>query len=399
MLPKPKPLLRCAAALLCLAAAPLHAAQIMGFTEARGAAFMDTLDLSQSPSLAPDGALTFTLDLRFAAHTARPVTGIAALVHYNSAKMEFLGISNIAPAATGMPNPQLLFRGGYRQNPPTITLNGETLTADTDRALPLAWFDLDGIAAAAGATRENPVRVATLIFKWKETAPIGDAHIAVTQSALGPRSGFTGVSARIQSPATVVVTASPAVLEAGVQSDVTVTCLLTRPARAETTCTLDSRVDSINDATIKIAPRTVSGARTFTITESTGELSVSLRSIDSPLVVRNPKPAVIALKEPKLLVSPRTIITEEGRSADIRVRLSVRPKDGNDVVVNAGITLADTEAAISPASLTFTASDWAQNQSVRVSSMEDMQVDGDKDYTITLSVDKDASAMNYHEKS
>ncbi|MGR3914534.1 MAG: hypothetical protein OD918_08455 [Gammaproteobacteria bacterium] len=194
-----KPLWKRAAAMLLFAGgAPLHAhasVHTMGFTEAgKGMPFITSKAVP--PVATRDASPEFRLDLHFGADS-HPVLGIAPLIHYNSRKLEVVGISNIAH--DGLFTPRTLTPRRIEFAPPTITIADKPVVADTDGALPLIWLDTKKIAAIAGATAANPVRIATITFKWKAGAT-GDSHIALTQNAVGIADVFAGTSIAVQSP-------------------------------------------------------------------------------------------------------------------------------------------------------------------------------------------------------
>ncbi len=73
--------------------------------------------------------------------------------------------------------------------------------------------------------------------------------------------------------------------------------------------------------------------------------------------------------------------TEAGGTATFTVKLNSQPID--DVVVD--LSSSDTtEGTVSPSSLTFTPANWNTAQTVTVTGVDDAQVDGDIDYTITV---------------
>jgi len=169
--------------------------QTMGFTEVnQGMPFITTKAVP--PVATSDVSPEFRLDLHFGTDT-QPVFGIAPLIHYNSSKLEVVAISNIAN--TGFLKPHSSTRPDTGIDPPTITIAGKSVVADTDSALPLIWLDMRKIASVAGATVAAPVRMATITFKWKAGAA-GNSHIALTQNPIGTADVFSGASIIVQSP-------------------------------------------------------------------------------------------------------------------------------------------------------------------------------------------------------
>jgi len=83
-----------------------------------------------------------------------------------------------------------------------------------------------------------------------------------------------------------------------------------------------------------------------------------------------------------------TTVTEGGTTDTFTVVLNTQPS--SDVVIN--VSSGDTgEATVGPATLTFTSLNWDTPQSVTVTGVNDVEVDGSQTTTITLSVD-DASS-------
>lgn len=86
---------------------------------------------------------------------------------------------------------------------------------------------------------------------------------------------------------------------------------------------------------------------------------------------------------PGITVSPISglITTEAGGSASFTVVLNTQPS--NDVVINLSSSNTD-EGTVSPASLTFTNSNWESAQTVTITGVNDAITDGDIAYTVTL---------------
>jgi len=89
--------------------------------------------------------------------------------------------------------------------------------------------------------------------------------------------------------------------------------------------------------------------------------------------------------------APATTV-ESGSTAQIDVRLCAAPT--GDVVVD--ITSEDTgEGTVSPASLTFTTSNWQTTQPITVTPVTDSSVDGDVEYLVSFAVNDANSADEY----
>ncbi|MGR3912919.1 MAG: hypothetical protein OD918_00065, partial [Gammaproteobacteria bacterium] len=411
--------------------APAHATNhtltnhTLGFTEANQAPpFITHKDVTPRG----DAASTFSLDLHFETRT-QPVFGIAPLIHYNSEKIEIIGVTNIMPP--GLVN-RMLDR--YPHHPPTIRITGESgesgasdtvvrvqgverhsgiigrpgelVTADTDTALRLVWLDQKSIQSANLAVTGNPVRLATITFRWK-AGIVGNSHIAISQFRYGIAQTFTTTSVVVRShPVASIATSLHAIDVTADETSIRIQCALSRPMTVAATCNLrraSSTTASPADYTISpdipstaivIPPGKISAARIFTISPlASGKgkmLAISLVGAEAggeSLAIKPGAGAVnIAFIRPALVVSTSSISATEGDDLfTFDVWLSLRPSRG-DVVVNISGSDA-SEAAVGPASLRFTAADWDTPRRVAVLPVDDNYDDGDKPYKITLMVD------------
>ncbi|SVB13671.1 uncharacterized protein METZ01_LOCUS166525, partial [marine metagenome] len=85
-------------------------------------------------------------------------------------------------------------------------------------------------------------------------------------------------------------------------------------------------------------------------------------------------------------------VTEAGASDSFTVVLDTQPT--SDVVL--AVTSSDTgEAVVSPSPLTFTSSNWDTAQTVTVTGVDDIDVDGNQVVPVIVSVDDDSSAASY----
>jgi mono/diheme cytochrome c family protein len=105
----------------------------------------------------------------------------------------------------------------------------------------------------------------------------------------------------------------------------------------------------------------------------------------------NPPPAT-----PDIIVNPTTGLTttEAGGTASFTVVLNTQPTDNVDITLLSSNT---AEGDVNPATLTFTAADWNQLQTVMVTGMDDAVLDGNIAYTImttAASNDADYVAIN-----
>ncbi len=88
------------------------------------------------------------------------------------------------------------------------------------------------------------------------------------------------------------------------------------------------------------------------------------------------------------------ILTEEAGTSDVfEVSLSSSPISNVEIVITG---LDDSEATIDKTRLIFTPDNWSQPQIVTLTGVDDYLVDGDIDFTITLTVDNNTSDPDYH---
>ncbi|HRQ28483.1 MAG TPA: HYR domain-containing protein, partial [Saprospiraceae bacterium] len=98
---------------------------------------------------------------------------------------------------------------------------------------------------------------------------------------------------------------------------------------------------------------------------------------------------------PGFIVTPLTLVTTEHATtpttATFTVRLTSKPAtDTQDFEVVVNVVSGDlTEGTVDLSTLTFTAANWDIPQTVTVTSVDDIVVDGNITYTITLSTDRD----------
>lgn len=83
-----------------------------------------------------------------------------------------------------------------------------------------------------------------------------------------------------------------------------------------------------------------------------------------------------------LIESVSGTTTEQGGTASFTVRLEVEPS--NNVTLN--LTVSDsTEGELTPSSVTFTSTNWNDNQTITVTGVDDNIFDGSQNYTATVS--------------
>ncbi|MGA1549769.1 MAG: hypothetical protein ACO389_13790, partial [bacterium] len=108
---------------------------------------------------------------------------------------------------------------------------------------------------------------------------------------------------------------------------------------------------------------------------------ISVTTVDSGTIISPAPPAT----GPGITITQsggNTTVTESGATDTVGVVLNQAPTDN----VTVAITSADGQISASPATVTFTPSNWNVVQTVTVSAVEDATIDGDKNTTFTVGV-------------
>ena len=196
----------------------------------------------------------------------------------------------------------------------------------------------------------------------------------------------------------------------------TVTATLTRASSAATTVTVTPVSGSYTvapgtGATIVIAAGSTTSADTATITAVDNDVDAADSDVTvvgtasnsqgagtvagASLTITDDDTAGFAVS-PTPSTSSRLRTTESGGMAEFEVKLESEPT--GDVVL--GVVSSDaTEGTVSPTSLTFTATTWNTEQTVTLTGVDDAPVnpaDGDRNYTVTVTVDQTSTVdANY----
>ena len=104
---------------------------------------------------------------------------------------------------------------------------------------------------------------------------------------------------------------------------------------------------------------------------------ISVTTVDSGTIISPLPPAT----GPGIMITQsggNTTVTESGATDTITVVLNAAPTDNVTVAINKS---NNAEISASPATVTFTPSNWNVAQTVTISAVEDASVDGDKDTT------------------
>ena len=360
---------------------------------------------------APDraGAVTATItnDRATADGTTMAVSGGALTI----------GDDDAAPNATLSLNPASVSENGGAATV-TATLSHPSSAATTVTVTPVSGSYTVGsdatIVIAAGATANATDTAAIAAADNTKDEPDRTATVTATLTNSQGAGTVTGATLTLTdddaAPGVTLTVASPSIPENG--GSTTVSATLTHPSSAATTVTVTAVSGSYtvgSDATITIAAGLTANATdtatiaavnddmdnaadrsvTVTGTASNGQGAGSVTGASLTLTDDDTAGFVLS---PSTSASLRLRTTESGGTAAFSVKLATEPT--GDVVL--GVASSDTgEGAVSPSSLTFTASDWSTARTVTLTGVDDAPAnpaDGDQDYTVTLTVNMPSTA-------
>ena len=231
---------------------------------------------------------------------------------------------------------------------------------------------------------EGTVSGATLTLTDNDAAP--GVTLTVASSSIPENGGSTTVGATLTHPSSAATTVTVTAVSGSytVGSDATITIAAGETANATDTASItavDNDVDAADSAV------TVTG--TAQNSQGTGTVT------GASLTITDDDTAGFAVS-PATSSTSRLRTTEDGGTDTFTVKLSSKPT--GDVVL--GVVSSDaTEGTVSASSLTFTATTWSTAQTVTLTGVDDAPAnpaDGDKDYTVTLTVDQPSTAdANY----
>ena len=288
--------------------------------------------------------------------------------------------------------------GGAQTVTVKAMLNGLALPAATKVTVSVG----DGSDSATEGTDYGAVSDVTVTISAGQTSgtetftitPVNDsvAEGDETVSVSGSTSGLTGGTASLTitddetASSSVALSVSPSSVGEGAgAATVTVTASLNADARTVATKVTVSVGDgsdsategtdyaSVNDVTVTISAGQTSGEETFTITPSDdsfaeGDETVSVSGSTSGLTVRDTELTINDDDMAGVVVDPKTLTVGEGASKTYTLKLSSQP--GGNVTVSASSN-AISVATVSPASVTFSTTNWNDAQTVTVSGVQD----------------------------
>ena len=276
--------------------------------------------------------------------------------------------------------PTLTIAAGATSSTGTVTV---TATADTtdapDKEVTIS-ATVSGDSGVAAPDSE------TLTIEDDEAAPT--VTLALADASIAENGGSTTVTATLSHPSsaatTVTVTAVSGLYTAG--ADATIVIAAGATANAADTAT----IEAVNDAIDNVPDRagTVAGmaANAQAISESE-----TMTVTGAALTITDDDTAGFSVS-PSTSTTSRLRTTEDGGTAAFEVKLGSEP--AGDVVLGVASS-APTEGTVSASSLTFTATTWNTAQTVTLTGVDDAPanpVDGDRSYTVTLTVNRGSTA-------
>ena len=221
----------------------------------------------------------------------------------------------------------------------------------------------------------NPSAV-TLTLTDDETLPT--VTLVLSSSSIPENGGVSTVTATLSgvSSEAVTVTVGAAAGTGAVATDFDLSTAKTLTIAAGSTTSAGVVTVTANDNDVDVAdkPVTISG----TVSGGNGvaapsSVTLTLTDDDTAALVVSPAPSTTA----------RLRTTEDGGTASFTVKLGSEPT--GDVVL--GVASSDTtEGTVSASLLTFTDSTWSTAQTVTLAGVDDSAADGNRNYTVTLTV-------------
>ena len=294
-----------------------------------------------------------------------------------------VGAAAVAPAVSGdftlSTANTLTIASGSTASTGAVTVTAVGNAADApDKAVTVSGTVAGGNGVAAPSS-------VTLTITDDDAAP--EVLLSVASSSIPENGGSTTVSATLTHPssAATTVTVTPVSGAYTVGSDAVIVIAAGSTASATDTATITA-VDNAVDA----ADSDVTLMGTAANTQATAE-SETMTVTGASLTITDDDTAGLVVS-PSTSASSRLRTTEDGGTAAFEVKLGSEPT--GDVVL--GVASSDTaEGTVSASSLTFTATTWSTAQTVTLTGVDDApanRVDGDRRYTVTLTVNPVSTA-------
>ncbi|MFH1120176.1 MAG: Calx-beta domain-containing protein, partial [Bacteroidota bacterium] len=273
----------------------------------------------------------------------------------------------------------LTFNAGNWSTPQTVTVTGVNDDVDDDDIPYLIILTTNTILTdpLSGYYNVDPTDVDAVNID-NDVAGVTVSAISGPTTEAGGTATFTMVLNTEPTDDVIFTLSSSDLTEGNVTNPVTLTVTFT-PANWDTpqTITVTGIDDEIDDGNVSYT------IITSNATSDDPKYSAMVAA-DVP-VINNDNDAV------GFIVTPLTLnTTEAGGTATFTVVLTSKPAtDAEDYIVVVDVESSDlTEGTVSPIQLTFTATDWDTPQTVTVTGVEDIVVDGNIAYTIVNTVDQ-----------
>ena len=321
---------------------------------------------------------------------------------------------DVAPGVTLSLNPATVDEGGAGNTSvvsATLSHPSSAATTVTVQAVAGAFTVPSGAAGyiviAAGDTTAASDTVTITAVDNDVDAPDNEATVTATvanDQGAGSVTGATLTLTDDEATPTVTLSVSPAsISESGATATVSAT-LSGRSSEATTvTVTAQAGVFTVasgaggtiviaagqttttDTATITAVPNAVDAADNMVTVTGTPTNGHGVGAVTgATLTLTDDDTAGVAVS-PATSTSSRLQTTEAGGTATFTVALESEPT--GDVELDLASSDA-TEGAVSPSSLTFTASTWETAQTVTLTGQDDADADGSQDYQVTLTVDQ-----------
>ena len=276
--------------------------------------------------------------------------------------------------------PTLTIAAGATSSTGTVTVTATADTTDAPDKTVTISATVSGDSGVAAPDSE------TLTIEDDEAAPT--VTLALADASIAENGGSTTVTATLSHPSsaatTVTVTAVSGLYTAG--ADATIVIAAGATANAADTAT----IEAVNDAIDNVPDRAGTVAGMAANAQATAE-SETMAVTGAALTITDDDTAGFSVS-PSTSTTSRLRTTEDGGTATFEVELGSEPT--GDVVL--GVASSDTtEGTVSASSLTFTATTWNTAQTVTLTGVDDAPanpVDGDRSYTVTLTVNQPSTA-------
>ena len=323
-----------------------------------------TIDESGTGSTA---AVTATLNRASSAATTVTVS-VAPVASTGAAAGDYA----LSSAAT------LTIASGATTSSGTVTV----AAVDDDTDAPNKQATVSGAAVNDQSVQQPVAR--TLTIADDDAAP--DATLALSSTSISENGGVTTVTATLSrrsaqaTTVTVQAAAGAYSVGSGAASRIVIAAGATSSGGGAALTAVDNDVDAA-DRQVTVTAVLTNGHGVGTV--SGGGVALTLTDEDV---------AGLAVS-PATSTGSRLETTESGGTATFTVKLATEPT--GDVEI--GVASSDTgEGTVGPSTLTFTTTSWSTAQTVTLTGVDDAAADGNRDYTVTLTIDQTNTAdSNY----